>query len=86
MKYTLKNRPQYPDKTSGLTKRDYVRACIAYDDWLEGFEKELREKYAAIEKNKQQVLNQPEYFRPLEAIQGTIREVLGVEPKVREEK
>jgi hypothetical protein len=43
VKFTLKNRPQYPDKTSGLTKRDYVRACIAYDDWLEGFEKELRE-------------------------------------------
>jgi len=79
MKYTLKNRPQYPDKTSGLTKRDYVRACIAYDDWLEGFEKELEEWETTL--RQWQLSGEKKGSRTRPSMLYVIQEVLGVEGK-----
>lgn len=58
-----------------------IREWEIYGDTVErkhgDFERELQKRWTTIEKNKQQVLKNPEYLRPLEAIQKTIKEILG---------
>ena len=82
MKHNLGNFPHHQKTNKPKSKNAGKRTCYAvYEDWFEAFENELREKLATIERNKQQVLKHPEYYRPLEAIQETISEILGEDSK-----
>jgi hypothetical protein len=86
MKYNLKNRPKLMD-----TKYKFIEKEAAYINtetkstfyadvktWFERFEKELRE---ALDKHKDCKIN-PSYSAGIVMV---ICEVLGVEPKVKEE-
>ena len=79
MKHNLANRPNLYKIPSDLS--EHLKFETEIIEWFEAFENELREKLATIERNKQQVLKHPEYYRPLEAIQETISEILGEDSK-----
>ena len=79
MKHNLANKPKLYKIPSNLS--EHLKFETEIIEWFEAFENELREKLATIERNKQQVLKHPEYYRPLEAIQETISEILGEDSK-----
>ena len=79
MKHNLANKPKLYKIPSNLS--EHLKFETEIIEWFEAFENELQEKLATIERNKQQVLKHPEYYRPLEAIQETISEILGEDSK-----
>ena len=87
MKYTLKNRPSHRGFAFGEdSKKDfgYARDCIV---WFEGFEKRQRQNLADYEKALETQKNwDKEFLACWKAISNYIKlEVLGVEPKSKEE-
>ena len=100
MKFNLKNRPKIPSYYSGSEKqiRDeqwtHLLGCYK---WFEGFEKEMRESLAYHDKMIDHWENKVSESHPLyryreqiagewRVARGILTAVLGVEPKVKEEK
>ena len=78
MKYTLKNRPDTGD----------ALAKAVFDEWFEGFEKRQRQNLADYEKAlKTHEKSDKKFLTRWKAISNYIElEVLGVDPKIKEEK
>lgn len=69
MNHNLKNRPRYGTL---IQSESYIMALQKYDEWFEGFEKELRA-----------MVHQPEYSDEykLYSAEDVIKQILGEEPE-----
>jgi hypothetical protein len=86
MKFDLKNRPKHCALPKAHEKYGEQDVFISeYEEWFQGFAKELREKRASIEQFKKKNEKHRRFHEYPNGMLDMITEVLGVEPKVKEE-
>jgi len=86
MKFNLKNRPKIPSFYSGSEKEirdEQWTHLVACYEWFEGFEKEIRQTLEWTEKKWHP--RSPPFKGMREECIHRMKEILGEEPKVKEE-